>query len=450
MSAGARKAAPGPANPLTRFGGAALAVALLATVAVLMVFGDRLVGGRPGGRRGQERRGRGHRPEVAAAQRDEVVDAASAVLTTWSQPELGYDAWWAGLKPLLTPGGREAYSFTDPAQVPQLADLTADHVVLNPSGATATVWFETSDGRVRRRPLPQGRDRQVAGQPGRLPGRGVDVRMTPPLPAPARAGARPRGRAGVGRAGGDAVRRRLRGRADRSAPARPPTRARRPRRSGRPRSGPGTSGRAPSPPCRPASGWSRRPRARSPRRSSRSPVPSPAPGGCWAARPAHRPWPSRRCWPATSTRASRRSGSTRTSRRSRAGRRSRRASPCTGCSGPPTRSATRPHWPPAVRMLASFSPSEARAVESLVSAGGRAPSRCYAAASDVSALPLPPGTSFEVKAPKADRHERAERRTGPAVGGRDAVRGRLRDPGRRGHRGQGHRHPGQHGPRGHG
>jgi len=59
-----------------------------------------------------------------------------------------------------------------------------------------------------------------------------------------------------------------------------------------------------------------------------------------------------------------------------------------------------PHWPEAVQTLASFSPSETRAVESLVSAGGRAPSRCYASASDVSALPLPPGTSFQVKAPK--------------------------------------------------
>jgi biotin carboxyl carrier protein len=59
------------------------------------------------------------------------------------------------------------------------------------------------------------------------------------------------------------------------------------------------------------------------------------------------------------------------------------------------------HWPEAVRMLASFSPAETKAVESLVSAGGRAPSRCYAAASDVSALPLPPGTSFQVKTPKA-------------------------------------------------
>ena len=146
MSAGARKAAPPPANPLMRFGGAALAVVLLATVVVLMVFGDRLVGNDPADDGDKNAEVADIAPEVAAAQRDEVVDAASAVLTTWSQPELGYDAWWAGLKPLLTPGGREAYSFTDPAQVPQLGDLSADHVVLNPSGATATVWFETSEG----------------------------------------------------------------------------------------------------------------------------------------------------------------------------------------------------------------------------------------------------------------------------------------------------------------
>jgi murein DD-endopeptidase MepM/ murein hydrolase activator NlpD len=62
-----------------------------------------------------------------------------------------------------------------------------------------------------------------------------------------------------------------------------------------------------------------------------------------------------------------------------------------------------PHWPDAVRLLAAFSPAETKAVESLVSAGGRAPSRCYAAASDVSALPLPPGTSFEVKSPRSTK-----------------------------------------------
>ena len=85
-----------------------------------------------------------------------------------------------------------------------------------------------------------------------------------------------------------------------------------------------------------------------------------------------------------------------------------------------------------------------RAVESLVSAGGRAPSRCYAAASDVSALPLPPGTSFEVKAPK---------RTGDAAGRapnrprrwrtRRCFEAACGTPVVAATAGTGHRHPGQ-------
>jgi hypothetical protein len=144
VNTGARKAAPAPTSALVRVGGAAVAVALLATVAVLLVFGDRLVADGPAGA-GKNDKDSAATP-VEAEQQDEVVEAASAVLNRWSQPDLAYAEWWSGLKPLLTPGGREAYAFTDPAKVPELADLAADHVVLNPSGATATVWFETSDG----------------------------------------------------------------------------------------------------------------------------------------------------------------------------------------------------------------------------------------------------------------------------------------------------------------
>ena len=148
MSGGTRKAAPGPAALLVRIGGPALAVALLATLVVLLVFGDQLMGGN--GKAGAPDKSKdadvAEVTQVDAAQRDEVVEAASAVLNRWSQPELGYGKWWKGIKPLLTPGGREAYAYTNPKKVPELADLTPTHVVLNPSGATATVWFDTSDG----------------------------------------------------------------------------------------------------------------------------------------------------------------------------------------------------------------------------------------------------------------------------------------------------------------
>lgn len=147
---GARKAPPRPVNPVVKIAGPALGVALAVTILVLLVFGDRLMsGGGSGGDADKDSAKPGTEistTSVDPATQDEVVAAASAVLNRWSQPELTYDKWWRNLKPLLTPGGREAYAFTDPQQVPQLADMSADHVVLNPSGATATVWFETSDG----------------------------------------------------------------------------------------------------------------------------------------------------------------------------------------------------------------------------------------------------------------------------------------------------------------
>jgi hypothetical protein len=147
---GARKAAPRPVSPLVKIAGPALGAALALTILVLLIFGDRLMGGGGSGDVGDQDSAKSG-TEISAtavdpATRDEVVEAASAVLNRWSQPDARYDKWWRNLKPLLTPGGREAYAYTDPKQVPELADMTADHVVLNPSGATATVWFETSDG----------------------------------------------------------------------------------------------------------------------------------------------------------------------------------------------------------------------------------------------------------------------------------------------------------------
>jgi hypothetical protein len=79
--------------------------------------------------------------------RSEPAEVATSVLTTWSQPELGYDQWWQQVSPLLTPGAREAYQLTDPRLVPRLAPITVDEVVAGPSDNTATVYFETASGR---------------------------------------------------------------------------------------------------------------------------------------------------------------------------------------------------------------------------------------------------------------------------------------------------------------
>ncbi len=78
---------------------------------------------------------------------DEVVIAATRVLDTWSQPSRRYRDWWDALRPLLTPGGREAYAYTDPSLVPDLGNVTADDITVNPSGTAATVYFTTAGGR---------------------------------------------------------------------------------------------------------------------------------------------------------------------------------------------------------------------------------------------------------------------------------------------------------------
>jgi hypothetical protein len=75
------------------------------------------------------------------------VKAARAVLTRWSSPDLPYARWWAGLRPLLAPGGREAYAATDPHRVPTLGTLAEPRLAPGPSRDTTTVWFGTADGR---------------------------------------------------------------------------------------------------------------------------------------------------------------------------------------------------------------------------------------------------------------------------------------------------------------
>ena len=81
---------------LVKVGGPRLAVALLATVVVLLVFGDRLVGAVP-----RTPASAGKDKDVAASpvvdeaeQRDEVVDAAAAVLDPGRSRSSAYDAWW--------------------------------------------------------------------------------------------------------------------------------------------------------------------------------------------------------------------------------------------------------------------------------------------------------------------------------------------------------------------
>jgi hypothetical protein len=119
-------------------------LALAAGLGVLLY----LTRGDGGGSGGGEEAASPQAPPSAQVEqaRNEAVDVATDLLDTWSRPDVAYPAWWADLEPLLTPGGREAYAFTDPAQVPALEDLEPDRVVVSPTNTTATVYFTSAEG----------------------------------------------------------------------------------------------------------------------------------------------------------------------------------------------------------------------------------------------------------------------------------------------------------------
>lgn len=52
------------------------------------------------------------------ASRAGAIAHADAVMAAFAQPALAYEAWWAGLSPLMSPEGQEKYSAVDPANIP--------------------------------------------------------------------------------------------------------------------------------------------------------------------------------------------------------------------------------------------------------------------------------------------------------------------------------------------
>jgi outer membrane murein-binding lipoprotein Lpp len=72
--------------------------------------------------------------------------AAAKLLTTWSQPALSYEQWWADLKDLLSPEARESYSYTDPDTVPDI-EITGRGVETNNDNPhVVTITFPTTHG----------------------------------------------------------------------------------------------------------------------------------------------------------------------------------------------------------------------------------------------------------------------------------------------------------------
>ena len=73
--------------------------------------------------------------------------AAEKILRTWSRPEVSYQSWWADLKPLLSPEGQELYSYTDPANIPELKITGAGEESNNDNPHVVTITFPTSEGK---------------------------------------------------------------------------------------------------------------------------------------------------------------------------------------------------------------------------------------------------------------------------------------------------------------
>jgi hypothetical protein len=148
---GTRRAESEPRPLVVRIGWVVLPLAILTLVATLAIFGDSIFDG-AADPRSPDRGETAPTPVVPEEDeedraREEVADAATAVLDTWSQPRIEYAGWWRRLEPMLTPGGRQAYAFTDPAKLPDLRKIEVEEVVLHTTGVTATVYFTTSEGR---------------------------------------------------------------------------------------------------------------------------------------------------------------------------------------------------------------------------------------------------------------------------------------------------------------
>lgn len=82
-------------------------------------------------------------------------EAARRALSTWARPDLTYETWWADLKPLLSPQGRQDYADTDPALIPPLVIRRVR--VLVEDATSAVVAIATDQGRFKvqlSRPIP--------------------------------------------------------------------------------------------------------------------------------------------------------------------------------------------------------------------------------------------------------------------------------------------------------
>ncbi|WP_159096614.1 hypothetical protein [Miniimonas sp. S16] len=78
--------------------------------------------------------------------RSSAATAAVAVMGAFARPDLGYEEWWAGLEPLLSPAAAEVYASVDPVNVPARTVTGAAVVVDESSPYVAFVQVPTDAG----------------------------------------------------------------------------------------------------------------------------------------------------------------------------------------------------------------------------------------------------------------------------------------------------------------
>ncbi|MGA6129100.1 MULTISPECIES: hypothetical protein [unclassified Microbacterium] len=77
-------------------------------------------------------------PEAESDSQVAAVEAATAALTAYAQPELPYQEWVNGLYPYLTQAGASAYEDTDPARIP-VREVTGQGIILPASTEVALI-----------------------------------------------------------------------------------------------------------------------------------------------------------------------------------------------------------------------------------------------------------------------------------------------------------------------
>lgn len=71
----------------------------------------------------------GHAAAVSGPRRNAALLAAVTYVRLWARPTLGRNAWYTGVRPMVTPAYAQLLADTDPAHLPAHAAIGSPHLV---------------------------------------------------------------------------------------------------------------------------------------------------------------------------------------------------------------------------------------------------------------------------------------------------------------------------------